>query len=417
MNETSATVTTRPAVPDDAVRLLEIARSDREGARFLAIDKGDKAYRLKKDCGSSQGHVIVAELQGKVVGGLHKSDRRGGGCYIQEVFVDPDVRGKHIGTLLCLHVITEGKCTGFEMKTLAENKAIAALGRKVGMQVLDATGARRVLNWSSKLSDVRKLRIIDAHVHMTPGPLLPRAQMRGKFIETHGLGRGGNDVSSVIKAMDNSGVSASVIIPYPLKGVCPEKSAQAVFRAQEEYPDRLKAIPLVSCEVRSWIRKGVVGFKEHSYFMDCDRHEYHESYCHMADAGSILLLHPHRRNKADRVRFICDKYPGLRVMLCHSGRDQLFSGREVLDVAKILNDRGNVYFETSTVWDAEVLRSLVNLVGPTRVLFGSDYPFSLLPGGPDRLIQREMAFVRAAELGGDELRQVMGENAKRLFSF
>jgi predicted TIM-barrel fold metal-dependent hydrolase len=70
----------------------------------------------------------------------------------------------------------------------------------------------------------------------------------------------------------------------------------------------------------------------------------------------------------------------------------------------------SIYFDTaaaSLLYDDESVARLVELAGPDRVLFGSDYPLL----SPRRQAQRLVA-----QLPGTVVDAVCGGNARRLFS-
>jgi aminocarboxymuconate-semialdehyde decarboxylase len=64
------------------------------------------------------------------------------------------------------------------------------------------------------------------------------------------------------------------------------------------------------------------------------------------------------------------------------------------------------YFDSVT-HDPEILRQLVDWVGPDRVVLGSDYPFDMGVADP-------IALVRDAEFPADVEAAILGRNANRL---
>ena len=81
-----------------------------------------------------------------------------------------------------------------------------------------------------------------------------------------------------------------------------------------------------------------------------------------------------------------------------------------LQMPEVRSAIDSVYFDTaaaSLLYDDGSVARLVDLTGPERVLFGSDYPLL----SPRRQIER-----LAAQLPGPVLEAVCGGNARRLFS-
>jgi len=71
----------------------------------------------------------------------------------------------------------------------------------------------------------------------------------------------------------------------------------------------------------------------------------------------------------------------------------------------------NVYFDTAAshlLYDPAIYRTVIDLVGVERVLFGSDWPLT----SQERALER----VRAAGLDNQRLDAILGENAARLFT-
>ncbi|MTW16962.1 amidohydrolase family protein [Rhodoplanes serenus] len=115
---------------------------------------------------------------------------------------------------------------------------------------------------------------------------------------------------------------------------------------------------------------------------------------------------------------ILDAFPGLRICISHGGGYMPFyTGRIARNYAEKPATRRNMtkppadylrmlHYDTC-VYDARVLRHLVEVVGADRVLLGSDYPV----GDP-----QPVAFVRDATfLTDDERTAVLAGNASRLY--
>jgi len=118
---------------------------------------------------------------------------------------------------------------------------------------------------------------------------------------------------------------------------------------------------------------------------------------------------------------VMEAYPKLKIMLAHGGGalpylhgrlDRGFKQRP--EINKVIKKPPTeylkqFYFDTIT-HDAMILKSLVDLVGADHVMLGSDYPFDMGNENPVDL-------VRAANLGGDAEKMILGENAKQLLNW
>jgi aminocarboxymuconate-semialdehyde decarboxylase len=115
---------------------------------------------------------------------------------------------------------------------------------------------------------------------------------------------------------------------------------------------------------------------------------------------------------------VMERHPDLRVVLAHGG-GALPALRGRLDHAHSFQPQARerlaeapsasiARFHYDTVTHRPgLLRALVNLAGPERVLLGTDHPFDMADHDP-------VATVRAARLDADAERAVLGGNAERL---
>lgn len=114
---------------------------------------------------------------------------------------------------------------------------------------------------------------------------------------------------------------------------------------------------------------------------------------------------------------VLDKYPDLRICICHGGGYFPYNlgrinrnYREKLGQASALPKtpieflRG-LWYDTC-VYDEDVLQRLVEIVGPDRIIMGSDYPV----GNPD-----PVGFVKACKFDADTERKILRDNAIDLF--
>jgi len=118
---------------------------------------------------------------------------------------------------------------------------------------------------------------------------------------------------------------------------------------------------------------------------------------------------------------VMELYPNLKIMLAHGGgalpylHGRLNRGfKQRPEINKVIKKPPTeylkqFYFDTIT-HDAVMLKSLVDLVGADHVMLGSDYPFDMGNENPADL-------VRAANLGVENEKKILGENAKQLLNW
>jgi aminocarboxymuconate-semialdehyde decarboxylase len=113
-----------------------------------------------------------------------------------------------------------------------------------------------------------------------------------------------------------------------------------------------------------------------------------------------------------------DRFPDIKIIVSHaggylpyiSGRMDLFF--DYMKVEKKITDPPSSYLKRlyydSIIYQADGLQSLINLAGPDRVLFGTDYPHAA-----DIPVLLELA----SDLPPDQSKQVLSGAAEKLFRF
>lgn len=78
------------------------------------------------------------------------------------------------------------------------------------------------------------------------------------------------------------------------------------------------------------------------------------------------------------IREHCRKYPGANLVLAHAARG--FNARHTVDGIAAIRGLPNVFFDTSAVCEAAAFEAILRAFGPTRLLYGSDFPVSEMRG-------------------------------------
>lgn len=110
---------------------------------------------------------------------------------------------------------------------------------------------------------------------------------------------------------------------------------------------------------------------------------------------------------------VLDEHPELRVLLAHGGgalavlRGRLAHEQKIHPPGRDVRAAIAGFHVDTVVHDVDVLRGLVDVFGPERVLLGSDYPFDM---GSDRPAE----IVRALALAPEAEAAILGGNALRL---
>ncbi len=113
---------------------------------------------------------------------------------------------------------------------------------------------------------------------------------------------------------------------------------------------------------------------------------------------------------------VFDEHPALQIILGHWGEVVLFYLERLNSLARVTElrkpvaeyFRQNLYVTPSGMWSQSYLQRSLEIVGPERLIFSTDYPYQYRPGRPGR------AFLEAAALSpGDKERFAHG-NWERL---
>ena len=89
---------------------------------------------------------------------------------------------------------------------------------------------------------------------------------------------------------------------------------------------------------------------------------------------------------------VFDQYPDLQIILGHWGEVVLFYLERLNSLARVAKlqrpvadyFRQNLYVTSSGMWSQSYLERTIEIVGPERVIFSTDYPYQYRPGGGAR---------------------------------
>jgi len=292
--------------------------------------------------------------------------------------------------------------------------------------------------------------IVDCHAHVVVPGLGADVEWRdgGQVVSYRGQEiraalREFRDVGRILEEQDRAGVDAVVLCPWvSLCGVGVERQNEALAAlagervlvlgtVEPERPEQLVELMrdgrLRGVEIPS-VPGGV-------YLGDLRLREF---WAAAEETGALVFVHPSSRGFALPVMEehylwntvgnplettvsaahmvgsgVLDEHPGLRVLLAHGGgalaalRGRLAREQEIHPPGRDVHAELRRFLVDTVVHDVEVLRDLVELFGPDRVLLGSDYPF-------DMGSERPAEIVRALGLPPEEEALILGGNALRL---
>jgi aminocarboxymuconate-semialdehyde decarboxylase len=272
------------------------------------------------------------------------------------------------------------------------------------------------------------------------------------------------DVDRIVEAQEAAGIDRTVLCPWvpllfhdsePEEGLrrcrIQNEALAALVRARPDRVAALGAVPLQdpelgAGELRRLMAQGVLGGVEvaasvRGVYLGDDRFD--PFWSAAEHTGALVFIHPTTRGfevpalgdyylwnsvgnpfettiaAAHMVMAgVLERHPGLRVLLAHGGgallvlRGRLRHAHSFQPQARARlgeppeQSIRRFHFDTVT-HDPELLRTLVEFVGPERVLLGSDYPFDMGDPAP-------VATVRGLGLAHEAEAAILAGNAERL---
>ncbi len=289
--------------------------------------------------------------------------------------------------------------------------------------------------------------IIDSHVHLYAPEVAadPRgwARARGEDrwvnLAAPLSGRqlqGWSDIDTLLMDMDAAGVDRAVLLGWywDHHETCIEQNNWYIDWVRR-HPDRLHAFATVQPragdaaenEFKRAIDAGLCGIGELSPASQGFSME-HPGWLRIAELAAERGLpvnlhvnepvgrrHPGRlQDSLDDYVWLADRFPDLKLILAHWGGMLPF-----FEMNKWVGSRmGNVFYDTAAsplLYRPGIFRAVVDAIGPSRVLYGSDYPLRLYPRKQERPdFVRFLREIDAAGLSRDEKARILGENARGL---
>ena len=255
---------------------------------------------------------------------------------------------------------------------------------------------------------------IDVHAHLGPYDGDGVGQLQRQWM--------GGDAATVVARASAANTAHTVVSPFPAlmprgraDAVAANDEAAAIVDATDGLWQWVVVNPLqpaTFAQAREMLRRPkCVGIKIHP-----DQHVYpiaqhgRAIFEFAAELGAVVQTHSGDANSPpdDFVPFAND-FPEVTLILSHLGCDGLTGPAFDLQVRAIQAAKhGNVYTDTSSMRSlvAGLIEWAVGEVGADRILYGTDSPAYFAPA--------QRARIDHAELGDDDKRRILHDNAQRL---
>lgn len=275
--------------------------------------------------------------------------------------------------------------------------------------------------------------IIDIHTHIFPPEIRHHRQNFFKdepafalLYESETAKMVGAD--QIVAAMDEQGVDKSVVFGFPWRNSqTARQHNDYIVKAVNQYPRRLVGFACVdpfdddaAKEVERCLGAGLTGVGELAFYksgIDESAQDRLKPIMAAARAHSApVLIHTNEpvghlypgktENTLNQIYSLVKRYGDNTIILAHFGGGLFFYNLLKKEVRQVFQ---NVYFDTAAapfLYQPEIYKTAVSIIGPDKLLFGSDFP--LLP--PSRYFKE----MRQGGLTEKEMNGICGQNAQNL---
>lgn len=267
------------------------------------------------------------------------------------------------------------------------------------------------------------MRIFDAHLHYgRPKPLFDVASaspLRGKF-PCYSIVQY-DRMDSYEERLAEHGVEKTVLVPFVFRELDKGQESRLVLDYARTRPGAYYPYALLDEEDPTFVEehfREIVGLKEHIVLHEtvlAPRRK--EIFACMEQCGLTLLLHSNSERRIGYVTEIMANFPRMKVQIAHMGRDKTGSVPFMLQVLEAMRPYETVFFDTSTVRIPEVVAKAVDIVGPGRILYGSDFPFFMDPSGQEDIMDRQIRHILDAGLSQRQQEMIFSENFEHFITF
>jgi predicted TIM-barrel fold metal-dependent hydrolase len=256
--------------------------------------------------------------------------------------------------------------------------------------------------------------IFDAHCHVVPDGLELDCPLPGE----PELPRREWGEDSLLSNMDAAGVAAAAVMPFPVREALDHNAA--VMNIARRHPHRFVPGVLLDQHTVQWIDAGAKFVKEHLYGLRTRKglDDYWEGMLACESQGIPLLTHlggvagdtsaAHYSCVGTRLLDYANAWPALNVILAHGGIN--FEApewcKEWQEMVETIADLPNMNMDISWVKDPAAICGMLDILGPDRVLWGSDYPYESMHSSLQR--------IRSMDLPEGVLHKVLLGNSARL---
>ncbi len=265
---------------------------------------------------------------------------------------------------------------------------------------------------------VNGIYTVDAHCHIYPEKIAARAVAgTDNFYGENSVGTG--TVDDLIETETNAGVDHFIV---QSDATTPHQVASINnFIADEvaKNPEKLTGLGTlhpdsedIKGDVERLISLGLKGVKLHPDIQAFKLDDYRclKIYELCEQNGLIVLIHTgdnrYDYSNPNRMKPILDIYKNLKVIGAHLGGWSIWS-----EACEVYKDYDNFFVDCSSSFnylEKQEAKRIIRTYGANKVLFGTDYPMWSA--------KQELEYFLSLGLDENEIRSILGMNAKKLFN-
>ncbi|MHB0857208.1 MAG: amidohydrolase family protein [Anaerolineae bacterium] len=215
--------------------------------------------------------------------------------------------------------------------------------------------------------------------------------------------------AELVAEMDRLGVERAIL--FPNIGLTGDEiwGNDEVAAAMRAFPDRFVGLALINLhrseeetrrELDRCFAMGMVGIKMHPAMQNYDTNgPAVEAACAYADERKAIILN-HDWGRAERMRYLCEKYPNAT----------FFTGHTSLEAATLMGEVSNLYIGTCPLTSYNILEKVVAMAGAERILYSSDQSWDAIAWNLGPILYARIPVESKRLIMGGNLRRILAEH-------
>lgn len=154
--------------------------------------------------------------------------------------------------------------------------------------------------------------------------------------------------------------------------------------------------------------------KEHFLLHNAAEYKYRTLfYEYLNNKYGFLILHCKDNIRIDYIKLLRRNFQHMNIIIAHLGRNTIESQQDIELILNQFKYDDNIYFDISTINSINTILTSIKIVGATRILYGSDFPYSFNIKEEEK---RRNMIEKALINNYDALKKISGDNFEEIKS-